>query len=417
MSMFQSFIILLSLAGLFSYINHKFLKLPSTIGLTLLAIVMAIPLGMLQVFDNLLFHQVCSLVTTLDFKTLLFDVMLSLLLFAGALNLQVRDLSMERKSILSFATLGVIISTALIGLLIYGVSIAIGIDLPLGYALIFGALISPTDPIAALAILKELGVKKSLESKIAGESLFNDGVGVVVFVALIDIFTMGDEGVGFIEVVGIFAEEALGGTIVGVLLGLGGFQLLKSIADDPKIDIMLTLVIALGGYALCSVLGVSGPLAMVFAALIIGEKMRTSTDFSMEGKKEMNVFWEVLDEILNAVLFVLIGLEVLILSFEWNFALISILAIPLVLLARFVTVFILSRIFPDPHDNTPSATVKLLTWGGLRGAISVALALSLDPSPYREFIIFITYTVVVFSILVQGLTIERVATKLKLSTN
>ena len=415
MSMFQSFIILLSLAGLFSYINHRFLKLPSTIGLTLLAIVMAIPLGMLQVFDNLLFHEVCSLVTTLDFKTLLFDVMLSLLLFAGALRLQVRDLSMERKTILSFATLGVIISTTLIGLLVFGVTNLLGMNLSLGYALIFGALISPTDPIAALAILKELGVKKSLESKIAGESLFNDGVGVVVFVALIDIFTMGEEGVGFVEVASIFAEEALGGTVVGVLLGLAGFQLLKSIADDPKIDIMLTLVIALGGYALCTVLGVSGPLAMVFAALIIGEKMRSSQDFSMEGKKEMNIFWEVLDEILNAVLFVLIGLEILILSFEWNFALISLISIPLILIARFGTVYILSKIFPDPHDDNPSATIKLLTWGGLRGAISVALALSLDPSPYREFIVFVTYVVVVFSILVQGLTIEGVAKRLKVT--
>ena len=412
--MFQSFIILLSLASLFSYVNHKFLKFPSTIGLTLLAILMAIPLAALQVFDNLLFHEVCSLVTTLDFKTLLFDVMLSLLLFAGALHLQVRDLSMERKSILSFATLGVVFSTALVGLLIFGLTSILGIDLPLGYALIFGALISPTDPIAALAILKELGIKKSLESKIAGESLFNDGVGVVVFVALLDIFAAGEGDVGFGAVVKIFAEEAVGGTIVGVVLGLLGFQLLKSVADDPKIDIMLTLVIALGGYALCSTLGVSGPLAMVFAALIIGEKFRASSNFSMDGKKEMNVFWEVLDEILNAVLFVLIGLEVLVLSFELNFAIISILAIPLILLARFISVFVLSKLFPDEHDENPSATVKILTWGGLRGAISVALALSLDPSPYRELIVFVTYTVVVFSILVQGLSIKGVALRLKL---
>jgi len=413
--MFHSFIILLSLAGLFSYINHKFLKLPSTIGLTLLAIIMAIPLAMLQVFNNLLFHEVCSLVTTLDFKTLLFDVMLSLLLFAGALHLQVKDLSMERKSILSFATLGVLISTALIGFLIYGITSLLGIGLPLGYALIFGALISPTDPIAALAILKELGVKKSLESKIAGESLFNDGIGVVVFVSLVEIFSMSDQGVGFLEVASIFAEEALGGTVVGVLLGLVGFQLLKSIADEPKIDIMLTLVIAMGGYALCSFIGVSGPLAMVFAALIIGEKIRSSQTFTIEGKKELNVFWEVLDEILNAVLFVLIGLEVLVLSFEWNFVIVSLIAIPLVLSCRFFTVFILSKAFPDESDDNPSASIKILTWGGLRGAISVALALSLSPSPYREFIVFVTYVVVVFSILVQGLSIKGVANKLKLT--
>ena len=381
----------------------------------MLAIIMAIPLGLLEVLSPDLFHQTCTIVTSLDFKTLLFDVMLSLLLFAGALNLQVRDLSMERKSILSFATLGVLISTFLIGLLIYGVTSALGILLPLGYALIFGALISPTDPIAALAILKELGVKKSLESKIAGESLFNDGIGVVVFVSLVNVFTMSDEGVGIGEVLTIFAEEALGGMVVGVLLGLIGFQLLKSVSDAPKIDIMLTLVISMGGYALCSALGVSGPLAMVFAALIIGEKLRASLAFSSAGKKEMDLFWEVLDEILNAVLFVLIGLEVLILSFEWNFLLVSALAIPLVLLARFTTVVLLSKLFPDKEDVSPGATARILTWGGLRGAISVALALSLDPSPYREFILFVTYTVVVFSILVQGLTIKGVARKLKVT--
>ena len=201
-----------------------------------------------------------------------------------------------------------------------------------------------------------------------------------------------------------------------MLLGLGGYQLLKSIADEPKIDIMLTLVIAMGGYALCSAIGVSGPLAMVFAALIIGEKIRASHTFTVAGKKELNVFWEVLDEILNAVLFVLIGLEVLILSFEWNFAIVSLIAIPLVLIARYLTVLVLSKAFTDAHDDNPSATVKILTWGGLRGAISVALALSLDPSPYREFIVFVTYVVVVFSILVQGLSIKGVAKKLKLTS-
>lgn len=414
--MFQSFIILLSLAALLSYVNYKFLKLPSTIGMTLLAILMAIPLAMLEFFNEVLFHKVCSLVTTLDFKTLLFDVMLSMLLFAGALNLHVSDLSKERKSILSFATLGVLLSTVLIGGLIYGITSLLGVGLPLGYALIFGALISPTDPIAALAILKEMGVKKALESKIAGESLFNDGVGVVVFVSLLHIFASGGEEVGFLEIVTIFAEEALGGTVVGVLLGLLGFQLLKSAADEPKLDIMLTLVIALGGYALCTALGVSGPLAMVFAALIIGEKLRSGQGFSPEGKKELHIFWEVLDEILNAVLFVLIGLEVLVLSFEWDFLLISVLAIVVVLLARYLSVWILTKAFPDPDESSPGAIVKILTWGGLRGAISVALALSLEPSPHREFILFITYVVVVFSILVQGLTIKKVAQTLKLTT-
>lgn len=413
--MFQSFILLLSLAGLFSYINHRFLKLPSTIGMTMLAIIMAIPLGLLEVFNPALFLQTCQLVSSLDFRTLLFDVMLSLLLFAGALHLQIKDLSMERKSILSFATLGVLISTLLIGGFIYAATSLVGTTLPFGYALIFGALISPTDPIAALAILKELGVRKSLESKIAGESLFNDGVGVVVFISLVDIFTSGEVSISFGEILSLFAEEALGGVIVGLGLGYIGFLLLKTVADDPKIDIMLTLVVAMGGYALCTALHVSGPLAMVVAALVIGNKIRSSQSFTPDGKSELNIFWEVLDEILNAILFVLIGLEILILSFEWSYVLVSIVAIPLVLLARYLTVLVLTKLFPDKNDTSPGKTIKILTWGGLRGAISVALALSLEPSPYRDFIVFVTYIIVVFSILVQGLTIEGVARKLKLS--
>ena len=384
--------------------------------MTMLAIIMAIPLGLLEIFDPALFHQTCNLITTLDFKTLLLDIMLSLLLFAGALHLQIKDLSMERKSILTFATLGVIISTAVIGGLIYLVSFLVGLELPIGYALIFGALISPTDPIAALAILKELGVKKSLESKIAGESLFNDGIGVVVFVSLVNIFAMTDQEVTFTEILSLFAEEAIGGLIVGALLGYLGFYLLKSVSDEPKIDIMLTLVISMGGYALCSFLHVSGPLAMVVAALIIGDRLRMSKSFTASGKKELNIFWEVLDEVMNAILFVLIGLEILILSYDWSFAITSALAILIVLIARFTSVFTLSKLFPDRHDEEPSKTLKILTWGGLRGGISVALALSLDPSPYRESIVFITYVVVVFSILVQGLTIKGVAKNLNLTS-
>ena len=413
--MFESFIILLSLAALFSYINHKFIKLPSTIGMTLLAILMAIPLGLLEIIDLDLFHQTCVLVRSLDFKTLLLDVMLSLLLFAGALHLQIKDLSTERKSIITFATLGVIISTILIGGLIYGFTSIVGYDLPFGYALIFGALISPTDPIAALAILKEIGIKKSLESKIAGESLFNDGIGVVVFVSLVNIFSMGEEEVGFGEILSLFAEEALGGVVAGVLLGLVGFRLLRSVADEPKICVMLTLAIAMGGYALCSLLHVSGPLAMVVGALVIGEKIRGSSVFISQSKLELNLFWEILDEIMNSILFVLIGLEILVLSFDWSFALTSVVAIVIVLLSRYLSVFGLSKMFPDKDDPEPDKTIKVLTWGGLRGGISVALALSLDPSPYREYIVFITYSVVVFSILVQGLTIKPVSKRLKVS--
>lgn len=417
MTIFQSFILLLSLTGLFSYINYRFLKLPSTIGMTLLAITMAVPIGLLEIFNPELFHQTCALVTKLDFKTLLLNIMLSLLLFAGAVHIQLKDLSKERKSIISYATLGVVLSTLIIGTLTYFISGLIGYPIPLEYSLVFGALISPTDPIAALAILKEIGVKKNLESKIAGESLFNDGVGVVVFVALLGFTTMSGEGVSFLEIGQLFVEEAIGGLVMGILLGFTGFWLLRSVSENPKIMVMLTLVVSLGGYALCSLIHVSGPLAMVVTSLIIGNRIRNSESFNKDGKFQLNIFWEILDDMMNSILFVLIGLEVLVLSFEYEYALLSVFAILIILIARYVSVWIANKAFPDHEDDSPRKSILILTWGGLRGGISVALALSLPVSPYREYLIFITYVVVVFSIIVQGLTIKPFAKKLKITAN
>ncbi len=410
--MFQSFTIILSLAALFSYVNHKWLKLPTTIGLMIMAIALSVPMGLLQIYSPDVFHQACAVVTEINFKTFLLDVILSLLLFAGALHVKIKDLNNEKFSVLAFATIGVVISTFVVGGLLFYALQLIGHPIELVYCLLFGALISPTDPIAVLAILKEANVAKSLETKIAGESLFNDGVGVVVFLTILG-FT-GMESIGIGEVVTLFAEEAIGGVIYGLVLGYIGFRMLKSIKDDPKIEVLLTLAIVLGGYTLASIIHVSGPLAMVVTGLFIGNKL-FSTAFDDVSKEYLNLFWETLDEILNSLLFVLIGLEILTIGFENYYLLAGAMAIVITLITRWLSVTATYKLLRHADDLHPKKTVLMLTWGGLRGAISVALALSIENYEHRELLVFITYSVVVFSIIVQGLSIKTLVKKLKLS--
>lgn len=411
--MLQPITILLSLSALFSFINYKFLKLPGTIGVMMLAILLAIPMGLLELFSPPVFHETCQLVVNLDFRELLMDFMLSFLLFAGAMHVRIQDLKESKKAIISFATLGVLISTFIVGGLLYAASSMLGFEITFLYCLLFGALISPTDPIAVLAIMSTLGVNKKLETKIAGESLFNDGVGVVVFVSILNIINSKEATFSGIEILKLFGEEALGGLIYGLVLGYMGFLLLKMVNKEPKIEVLLTLAIALGGYALANSIHLSGPLAMVVAGLVIGNKINDQK-FDAESRKEFRMFWEVLDEVFNTVLFVLIGLEILVISFETDFILAGALAILIVLFARFASVAgVLQILKPDP-DLTFSKTVQIFTWGGLRGGISIALAISLEPSPYRDYLIAITYIVVVFSILVQGLSMKTLIKKLNI---
>ncbi|TRX48304.1 sodium:proton antiporter [Fulvivirga sp. M361] len=411
--MFQSFTILLSISALFSYINHKWLKLPVTIGLMIMAMVMSVPMGLLEIYKPEVFHQACQVVVQINFKTFLLDVILSILLFAGALHIKVRDLNKERASVIAFATAGVLISTFIVGFLFFYTLQWIGHPIPLVYALLFGALISPTDPVAVLAILKESNVAHSLETKIAGESLFNDGVGVVVFVSILG-FTGDMESVGVGEVVSLFAEEALGGIIYGLVLGYVGYLLLHSVTDDPKVEVLLSLALVLGGYSLASTIHVSGPLAMVVAGLFIGNKLNSKA-FDRQSRDHLSLFWEMLDEILNALLFVLIGLEILTLSFENYYFLVGALAIIITLLGRWLSVMGTYQMIGRKNDEHPQKTILILSWGGLRGAISVALALSIDAFEQRELLVFITYCIVVFSIVVQGLSIKTLVNKLKLS--
>ncbi|MDH3709033.1 MAG: sodium:proton antiporter [Cyclobacteriaceae bacterium] len=410
--MFQSLTLILSLAAFFGYINHRFFKLPTSIGLMIMALITSGIMVVIQETNHELFVTVCQVVEDINFKEVLLDVMLSGLLFAGALHTNLRELLTEKKSIISFATLGVLISTIVIaGLLYFGLQL-FNYPIDFIYCMLFGALISPTDPIAVLAIFKEAKVNKSLELKISGESLFNDGVGVVVFLTIYMIAKEGSSHFELSETLKLFAEETIGGLVYGLALGYLGYRMLKSVEDAPKIEVLITVAMAMGGYTLASFIHVSGPLAMVVAGLFMGSKLESSV-FSEKSKQHIDLFWELLDELLNAVLFVLIGLEVLILTFEYSFLWSGILAIVVVLIGRVISVYIPLSVIKVPNKQK---TAAVMIWGGLRGGISVALALSISTElPEREFLVFITYTVVVFSIIFQGLTVKKLVQRLGLT--
>lgn len=398
--------LLVTLTALFSYINHRFIKLPTTIGVMVLAMLLSLILMSLGELGYAPVEQRAeAIISGIDFNQVLMQGMLSLLLFAGALHVNLEELAQKKWPIGILATVGVVASTFLVGIASWLVLDVFGISISLLYCLLFGALISPTDPIAVLGILKSAKAPKSLEIKIAGESLFNDGIAVVVFAILLGL-AMGGEEVTLGGVALLFAEEALGGIVFGLTIGYVAYLLLKSI-DSYDVEILITLALVLGGYALAIHLHVSGPIAMVVAGLMIGNHGR-SLAMSDTTREHLDTFWELIDEILNAMLFVLIGLEMIILTFERDHLLASLLVIPIVLLARLacvgVPVHIMRRRFGfvfSPH------AIKIMTWGGLRGGISVALALSLPLGPERQIVLALTYIVVLFSILVQGLTVGK----------
>ena len=403
MSQFELIAILITLAALFSYLNERYLGLPSAIGLMLFALVMSLALIALGKFGFGMEEQARSLLGSIDFSKTLLHGMLSFLLFAVALHVNLEDLMQQKWFIISLATAGVVISTSIVGGLAWMVLQLLGLGIPFIYCLLFGALISPTDPIAVLGILKSAGAPKKLETQITGESLFNDGVGVVVFIVLLRIAD-GTHEVGISEVALLFAKEALGGALFGLATGFLAYWMLKSV-DNYPVEMLITLALVTGGYALAEALHLSAPIAIVVAGLLIGNHGR---DLAMSDKtvEHLDTFWELLDELLNAVLFVLIGMEVLILQFTPGYLLAGVLAILIVLFARMVSVAIPVGLLRLWREFSPGV-VKILTWGGLRGGISVALALSLPPGPERDVILTITYIVVVFSIFVQGLTNSR----------
>lgn len=405
MSLFQAIAVLMVLAALGGYINHRFVRLPTTIGymaFTLVLSLVAIAANHLGWLDT---APLSDLVRHIDFPEVLLHGMLSVLLFAGALHISLRDLNDVKYSVFVLATAGVIIATAVTGTLTwYGASL-FGLELPFIYALLFGALISPTDPIAALGILKEAGISKSLYVKIGGESLFNDGVGVVVFVAVLGLAETKGGEVEWTHTLASFAWEALGGIALGVALGWVTYRLLLSI-DEYKVEIMITLALVTGGYALAEYIHISAPICMVAAGLIVGNQGRA---LGMSDRTRINVdlFWELLDEIFNAILFLLIGLELTVIAVNWPLVALGGMAILAVLAGRFISVALPITVMRTLH-SFDSGTIRLMTWGGLRGGISIALALSLPASPEKSIILPITYIVVLFSVLVQGLTFRQV---------
>jgi len=402
--------LLLTLAALFSYLNYRYVRLPNTIGIMIISLFISMLLLLLGKLGwSGLIVQANQFLRGIDFHETLMDGMLSFLLFAGALHVNINDLKQQKWVISSLAIFGVITSTFIIGGLSWIVLNALNIPLPFIYCLLFGALISPTDPIAVIGIIKNARVPKSLETKIAGESLFNDGIGVVVFIVIAGIATTGVEP--SVSAVGLlFLQEAVGGIIFGLLLGSLVYYALKDV-DNYQLEVLITLAAVMGGYALATTLHISGPIAIVVTGLFVGNHGR-SMAMSEKTRVHLDNFWELIDEILNAVLFVLIGLEVLLLTLKTEYFLAALAIIPLVLFARYVSVGTPILLLSRTRRFTPGV-VQIMTWGGLRGGISVALALSLPLGSEREIILTLTYAIVIFSIVVQGLTISRMVDEIR----
>lgn len=403
MPLIHTLTILICLAALFSYVNHRVLKLPITIGLMAVALVFSLALLTLGKLGFGVEAEAQRFIGAIDFNEALMHGMLGFLLFAGALHVKLDELLELKWVVGSMAVVGTILSSFITGVLGYWFFNLVGLPLPFLYCLLFGALISPTDPIAVMGVLRQARLPKALEMKIVGESLFNDGVGVVIFLVILNLVPK--DSFTATDVLALFAKEAIGGVALGLVLGYLAYRMLRSV-DNYQVEILITLALVMGSFALADLLHTSGPIAVVVAGLLIGNHGRQWA-MSDTTREHLDNFWELLDELLNAVLFVLIGLEVLILSFQQPYLMAGLVAIPIVLLARWLSVFVQVKAFSFVRDFT-DRTITILTWGGLRGGISVALALSLPIGPERNAVVTITYAVVVFSILVQGLTINRV---------
>ncbi|MBQ0786258.1 MAG: sodium:proton antiporter, partial [Oceanihabitans sp.] len=396
--------ILVFLSAIFGYINVRFLKLPNTIGLMLITILFTLALFVLSYLDETLLDAEKYIITQIDFKRLLLDVMLSFLLFSGALHTNFKEFKILRWPIFTFSTLGVLTSTFLVGTFMFFVLNLFHIDVIYINCLLFGALISPTDPIAVLGILKKAGVPKKLETKIVGESLFNDGVGVIVFITLFQITSLGLETIEVSDILELFGREIIGGILLGLVLGWLAYQLMKKI-DDYQIEVIITLAVVMVGTVIAQKFDFSAPLTMVTAGLLVGADRVRKNAMSKQTENYVDKFWELIDMLLNTILFVLIGMEMLVLAYNISYIFAGLLAIPIILISRFLSLLLPISFFKKKLNFEPNTNL-VMTWGGLRGGISIALALSLTESMNRELFLFITYGVVVFSILVQGLTVE-----------
>jgi CPA1 family monovalent cation:H+ antiporter len=409
MSLFVIITILIVLSALFGYINVRFLKMPNTIGLMVITILFTLAVLAISLFDETLLEKEKELISQIDFETVLLDIMLSFLLFAGALHTNFQQLKIQRKPIFTFATLGTITSTFLVGVFTFYLLKLVGIPVDFIYCLLFGALISPTDPIAVLGILKQAGAPKKLETKIVGESLFNDGVGVVIFLTIYQI-AKGGAHVSIGHVAEMFLVEVGGGIVLGLLLGWITYRLLKSI-DDYDTEVIITIAAVMGGTVLAQYLHLSAPLAMVTTGLMVGNDTVRKSAMSEVTEQYVDKFWELVDVLLNTILFVMIGMEILVLTFDGKYILAGILAIPMLLFARYLSLMLPIKFFAKKLDFIPNTNL-IMTWGGLRGGISIALALSLTVEMHRDLFLVMTYIIVVFSIIGQGLTVGKLIKKL-----
>lgn len=404
MTFFEITSILMVLTALFGFINYRVLRMPTTIGVMLIALIFSLGMVLLGWLGiDIGQADIERMLKSIDFNQTLLHGMLSFLLFAGAMHINFDDLKDQKWVISILATAGVVASTFIVGSLTWVVLDILGMPTPFIYCLLFGALISPTDPVAVIGILKTVGVPKGLETKIAGESLFNDGIGVVVFLILLDL-AIGGGDITVASVALLFVEEAVGGAVLGLVIGVLAYQMLKRV-NNYQVEVIITLALVMGGYALADRIHTSGPIAMVVAGLLIGNHGRAHA-MSDITRERLDDFWELMDEILNAILFMLIGLEMLILPFTPALVAAGLIAILITLVARGASVggaVLFMRTF---RRFSPGA-IKILIWGGLRGGISVALALSIPAGPERSTLVTITYIIVVFSILVQGMTLGR----------
>ena len=408
MDLIQIVSLLLVLAALFGTINYLFLKLPSAIGILIVALFAS--LGVMAsdlIWPGLgMAAEVRKVVTGVDFSEALLEGMLGLLLFAGALHVKLSDLRGQWPVVALMATIGVGLST-----IIAGVGFSWITGMPLLIAMVFGALISPTDPVAVLGVLRQANLKKSMETKIAGESLFNDGVGYVVFLVLAGLAFPkdGGHGAGFQDAILLFLQEAVGGAVLGLVLGWLAFRIMRHI-DDYALEVLITLALAFGGYSLALELHFSAPIMAVCAGLLIGD-VGAKYGMSEETRTYVDKFWSLIDEILNAVLFLMIGFEVFAVAFSQDAFIAGLMSIVLALVARFAAVSV-PVLLLKPFREFSNGVIPIMTWGGLKGGISVALALSLPESEWKSIILTATYVVVIFSIIIQGLTVAPLARRL-----
>ena len=401
--------ILVAMCAVFSYINIRYLKLQSSIGVMLISLICSLLIIVTGKISTTFYYEVESMVRSIDFSQTLLNVMLGFLLFAGALHVNLNELKKQRSAVISFSTLSVALSIFFFGSLMYYVLDLFGQPVDFIYCLLFGALVSPTDPIAVIGILRRSNMPKEIEATINGESLFNDGIGIVFFVTISQVISLGVDTLSAFDILYLFGREVIGGIALGLALGYSAFYLIRKI-DHYQTEVLMSLALVMMCGVAAQQLHVSGPLAVIVIGLILGNKV-SKTAMSETTRDYHSKFWELTDDFLNAILFVLIGLQMVLMPFIVNYFLIGTLAIVLLLICRYVSLRI-PILFLNDKKLFNGKTALIMTWGGLRGGLSVALTLSLPDSPYKEIIVSITYIIVIFSILVQGLTTGKLVKRL-----